>query len=484
LDNIKSKITKGFLWAGLGSFGGRGIQFASDVLLSKLLIPEDFGLMAIGLAVLNISEMLTETGFNSALIQKQGNIKKYLNTAWTMELIKSFFLFILIFLLADPISKFYDEKSVGDVIKGISLLFLLRGLRNVGIIYFRKNLQIHKQVALDIFPSIIQLIVVIPTAQYLQNVWAIIFSVAARRTSELILSFIMHHYRPRFEFKLLLFKELFQFGKWIFSLSIISAIRKNFVPLFIGKYFGVVILGYFNRAELLSILFFSVLNEVTWKVGYPTMSHLQSNKNKLKKFYLDLFFIIIYLAIPISGSIYLFNQELVTIIFSHKWLPSASMLKLLIFAGLISFSGTLSSMLMQSIGKPKVATKISFNSIMILLATIFPLSYFMGIRGLIFSLIITNSYSMLHSLFFVMKVMEIKIVKIFYPILFSVINAIFFFLPILFLKLYLFSSHNMITLCFFTAFGIVLFIFLAIIWKKIFTFNIIDIIIPHLFKKK
>ena len=105
---------------------------------------------------------------------------------------KSALLFIFIFLLADPISKFYNIQSVSEVIKGISILFLLRGLRNVGIIYFRKNLQIHKQVALDIFPSIVQLIVVIPTAHYLHNVWAIIFSVAARRTSELILSFIMH----------------------------------------------------------------------------------------------------------------------------------------------------------------------------------------------------------------------------------------------------------------------------------------------------
>ena len=466
MDNIKSKIKKGFFWAGLGSVGGRGIQFASDVILSKLLIPEDFGLMAIGLAVLNISEMLTETGFNSALIQKKGDIKKYLNTAWTMEFMKSALLFIFIFLLADPISKFYNIQSVSEVIKGISILFLLRGLRNVGIIYFRKNLQIHKQVALDIFPSIVQLIVVIPTAHYLQNVWAIIFSVAARRTSELILSFIMHHHRPRFEFNYLLFKELFQFGKWIFSVSIISAIRKNFVPLFVGKYFGVAILGYFNRAELLSILLFSVLNEVIWKVGYPTMSHFQSEKDKLKKFYLDLFFIIIYLAIPISGSIYLFNQELVTVIFSEQWLQSASILKTLIFAGLISFSGTLSSMLMQSIGKPKVATKISFNSIMILLITIFPLSYFMGISGLVFCLIITNSYSMLHSLTFVMKVMQIHISKVIYPILLSTINAVAFLLPITFVKLYLFSFYNITTLCFFIVFGIILFISLAIFGKK------------------
>ena len=89
MNNIRVKIKKGFLWAGFGAFAGRGLQFISDIILSRLLFPEDFGLMAIGLSVLNISEMLTETGFSSALIQKQGDIKKYLNTTWTMEVIKS-----------------------------------------------------------------------------------------------------------------------------------------------------------------------------------------------------------------------------------------------------------------------------------------------------------------------------------------------------------------------------------------------------------
>ena len=120
------------------------------------------------------------------------------------------------------------------------------------------------------------------------------------------------------------------------------------------------------------------------------------------------------------------------------------------------FSGTLSSMLMQSIGKPKSQQK-SHLIQLILLITIFPLSYFMGISGLVFCLIITNSYSMLHSLTFVMKVMQIHISKVIY-ILLSTINAVAFLLPITFVKLYLFSFYNITTLCFFIVFGIILFI--------------------------
>ena len=214
------------MWAAFGAFAGRGVQFISDIILSRLLFPEDFGLMAIGLAVLNISEMLTETGFSSALIQKQGGIKKYLNTAWTMEVLKSTLLFAIVFILSKPIANFYGNLDLINILRAISILFLLRGFRNIGIVFFRKNLDIHKQVIIDVVPSIIQLMIVIPFAIYIKNVWVIVIGVFGRRIAELLLSFLMHTHRPVFEFHKNYFKELFHFGKWIFSISIIGAIGK------------------------------------------------------------------------------------------------------------------------------------------------------------------------------------------------------------------------------------------------------------------
>ena len=238
MTSFRLKVRNGFLWAALGAFAGRGLQFVTEIILSRILFPEDFGLMAVGLAVLNISEMLTETGFSSALIQKQGDIKRYLNTAWTMEVIKSILLFLKVFIMSKPIAAFYDNLSAINILQAISILFLLRGFRNVGIVFFRKNLEIHKQVILDTIPFIIQLSFVVILASFIQNVWLIVYGIYSRRLAELGLSYLMHRHRPKFEFNQNSFKELFHFGKWIFSISIIGAIGKNFVPLFIGKYFG------------------------------------------------------------------------------------------------------------------------------------------------------------------------------------------------------------------------------------------------------
>lgn len=484
MKNLSSKIKKGFLWAGFGAFSGRGLQFVSDIILTRLLFPEDFGLMAIGLAVLNISEMLTETGFNSALIQKQGDVDRYLNTAWTMEVVKSLFLFIIVFILAKPISIFYDNTSILSILRGISFLFLLRGFRNIGIIYFRKNLEIHKQVVLDIVPSLFQLLLVIPLAFYLQNVWAIILSVFGRRLAGLVLSYRMHQHRPKLEFQSDSFRELFHFGKWIFGLSIIGAVRKNFVPLFIGKYFDMGTLGYFNRAELLSVLLFSVISEVIWKVGYPVMSQLQTDYKRLKKFHLDLLSIILYLGIPISMCLILFSEELVQNIFSEKWLSSVPMLNILVFAGLISFASAPSAMMLQAIGKPKLGAKISLNSILILLVTIFPLSSYAGMAGLIISMIVSRAYSLFHTNFIVLKFLGIKKIDILRPLKHSTLNSIVFIIPIVIIKIYYINSMNVLVLFIFFVIGTIVFILLAILWSKIFTYNIINTIFPLINKKR
>ncbi len=400
MNNFSSKVKKGFLWAAFGAFAGRGVQFISDIILSRLLFPEDFGLIAIGLAVLNISEMLTETGFSSALIQKQGEIKRYLNTAWTMEVLKSTSLFVLVFILSKPIASFYGNLNVINILRAISILFLLRGFRNVGIVFFRKNLEIHKQVLLDVVPSIIQLMIIIPFAYYIKNVWVIVIGVFGRRLTELVLSFLMHSHRPAFEFHNNSFKELFHFGKWIFSISIIGAIGKNFIPLFIGKFFDVEMLGFFNRAELFSILLFAVLIQIIWQVGYPVMSQLQNDLIKLKFLYLVLFYLIFLFGLPLTLFIFIFSKEIILIILSEKWFYSSIILQFLIFAGFLSLLGTLPPMLMQAINRPRISAKITFYSVLIITVFTYPMSISFGMYGLLLSLLFSKLFFIVYGLYY------------------------------------------------------------------------------------
>jgi len=155
---------------------------------------------------------------------------------------------------------------------------------------------------------------------------------------------------------------------------------------------------------------------------------------------------------------------------------------MLLFAGFISFVGTISSIVIQSIGKPKISAKISLYSTFLLLITIIPLSNYWGMIGLIISLIIARTYSALHSSLFIIKYLDIKKNDLLSPMIFSLLNSIFFIVPIIIIKIYLFNNINLLSLIFFIVFGIVNLILLAFFWNKFFTFNIINTLSPFFIK--
>jgi len=464
--SLASKVVIGFKWSAFGVFSGRGLQFIGDIILSRILVPEDFGLMAIALAVLAFSEMLTETGFSSALIQKQKNVNSLLNTAWTMEVIKGLCLCALLLLLAKPISGFYNDERLYSLLNTIAILFLFRGCRNVGVIYFRKKLEIHKQVLLDIIPFILQLIFIIPAAFYLHNVWAIVIGIYMRRISELFLSYIMHPYRPSFKINKLALNELFNFGKWIFGISILGAIRKNYTPLFIGKTFDMDTLGYFNRAELFSTLLFTVLVQIIWQVGYPAFSIIQKDITKIKNVYINAIYFISYFGLAIMAVLYVLSEDLIRLFLSEVWLESTGMMKMLLPVGVMSLIGSISPIILQSCGMPHLSTRNSFFSLIILLVLMTLLTYYFGLTGLLTSMIIASSFSLIYGFMLVNRIIDFQLAKVIPLFVYSLINASFIFLSILLTKNILFHKVGFMELVSLLFIGLITFVVLMIVWDK------------------
>ena len=474
--SLNLKVRSGLIWSLAGVFSGRFLQFIGDIILSRILAPEDFGLIAIALAVLAISEMLTETGFNSALIQKQEDISNHLNTAWSMEILKSLCLFILLILFAQPLSKFYNEARAYNLFLAISLLFILRGFRNVGIVYFRKNIEMHKQMLIDIIPFIFQLIFIIPSAIYFQNVWAIMIGIYIRRIVELALSYILHPYRPKFIIEKDALSELFNFGKWIFFISIIGAVRKNFTPLFIGRVFDMDILGYFNRAELFSTLLFTILVQIVWQVGYPAISIIHSDKLKLKKIYIDCIFVICYFSFSLLSILFLLSEEIIIFFLTEKWLNSVFMMKMLLPVGALSLVSCMNAIIFQSIGKPFISTKTSFYSLIILILCTIVCAYYLGIYGVISSIIIASLFNFLYGCTHIKSLLNLNFRKLIFIILYSLINAILFYISLKYVKIFLFYTIGLVELISLSIIGLIIFIILMLLGHKVTNFSIYKLI--------
>jgi lipopolysaccharide exporter len=475
-EKLSSKVIKGSFWVLSGSILGRGIDFGFQIALSRLLMPEEFGLMAIGLSFVAIIETLTETGFGSAIIQKQGDVKKYLNTAWTLEISKSILLLLVVYLCANSIAVFYNDIRIGPLLKVLSTIFILRGFRNIGIIFFRKDFLLKKLFFFELIPTIIQIIIVVPIAIFFRNYWVLVAGVLVKRVSEFFLSYILHSYRPKVNFNIDNVKTLVRFGKWIFFIGLISGLRKNGISLFIGKYFGLDILGFFNRAELFSTLLFVLLGEIVWKVGYPAFSILQRNKEKMWYEYNNLVQAIAFFCFPIMGIIFVFSSDIVNLLLSAKWSDSGPIASLLGMVGILGLINAPALIIFQSIGKPSKATILTLISFTILVIIIIPFSILFNITGLIISLIISGVVVNLISWFMIYKLFNNPFGELLKSIFLSLLNTIISSIFIYILIITYFPYLNILKLFMLVIIYAIVYLFIALIFELFFNYGFIKIL--------
>jgi len=436
--DLSQKVTKGTLWVTVSAICSRGLGLISSIILARLLLPSDFGLLAIATAIVSMMQGLTTTGFGSALIQKQEKSEDFLNTAWTFELAKYFILFLILFFLAPLFALFFKEPAAIAVLRVISFSLIFQGLRNIGIIYFRKKLDFKKQFIFSIVPQIIYIIVVIPLAFILRNVWALVWANVVRGLVVCVISYIMHPYRPHLDFNINKAKELFNFGKWILGSSIILIIRTQGITMFVGKFLGIPILGFYNRAGAFSTTLFQQLTQIIWQVGYPAYSQLQKVTVRLKRAYLLTLKLLTFSGLPMAGGLLILSWDFTHLFLTDKWIAIVPIIQVLCLSAMIGFITTPAGIMFQAVGKPSIGTKIEAAGVMILAITIYPLSLKWGITGTALSFLLSTLIILPVHCYMAIKILKCTVAEFIRPILLAMINTGIMMIVVFIVKDYIF----------------------------------------------
>ena len=389
-DSLRTKVKKGVVWTGAISLWTRLLGFVSAAIITRILSPDDFGLLAISMSVIAIAASLTSTGFSSAIIQKQNDSEKLLNTAWTMELVRGLILFSLLFFFAPLISSFYEDERLLLILRVLSISFLFTSFQNIGVVLFRKNLDIRKEFLFGAVPDFLYLISIIVLTFWLRNVWALVIATVLVSFYRTIMSFIIHPHKPKIDFNFQNIIELFSFGKWILFEGIIAVSRNQGISLFVGKVFNISNLGNYNRAETFSQTIFFELSQTLWKVGYPTYSKLSNDKVKFKKFFLLGLKTITLIGFPMAFGLFFVSPMLVTNILTEKWAAIIPLMQLFSINAILGFIQTPIGISFQALGKPSIGSKLSMWNFIIFILLLYPIILNMDLSGVIIASIIAN----------------------------------------------------------------------------------------------
>jgi len=407
-EPLSKKVVRGGLWVFALRIIKKSIGLIKIIILARLLTPHDFGLLGIAMLAIYTLDTFSQTGFGHALIQKREEVESFLDTAWTVSVIRGLVLFILLFLSAPLIADFFDSPQGTLVIRVLALSTLLSGTKNIGILFFQKEMEFNKQFFYELSVTFVDISVAITLAIILRNVWALVWATLAASFTSFFLSYVFHPYRPRFKLQKDKFHKLFGYGKWVLGSSIVIFFAAQGDDAFLAKVLGVTALGIYQMAFTIGNYPASEITGVVSKVMFPTYAKLQTFPQKLGDTYLRTITFVTLLSIPLTGGIITLGPKFTKIFLGEKWLPIITPLQILALSGMFrSIAGT-GGVMFHAIGKPKLDFRMNLTRLIVIVITIYPLTITYGISGTSLSVLFGIMAACFSWLYFSVKETNVK----------------------------------------------------------------------------
>ena len=378
---LSQRVIKGGFWVFFLRMINQGFNLLRLIILARILSPNDFGLMGIALLTMSILETFSETGFQQALIQKKEDIKSYLNSAWTFLILRGFALFVILYFIAPYAAVFFNTPEAKPIIIVIGFSILFQAFTNIGITYFKKELEFNKEFIYQLAGTLADFIVAISAVLVLRNVWALVLGLLAGNITRCFVSYLIHPYRPRLHFVLERVKELFGFGKWVLGSSILIFIGSQIDDISVGRLLGSAALGFYQMAYNISNMPATQITYVIGSIAFPAYSKVQDCQVRLKQVYFRIMKLTIAISIPIAVGIFLLAPEFTKIFLSGKWMPMILPMQLLAVAGLIKSVISTGSPLFTGSGHPNFEFYMQLIRGLIIIIAIYPLTIYMGTSG-------------------------------------------------------------------------------------------------------
>lgn len=379
-ESLSRRVIRGGFWVFALRLTSRLLSLASTMVLARILAPADFGLFGIALMAMAALDTFSQTGIWTALIQKKDSTG-YLDTAWTIGVMRGGLIALILFISAPYVAAFFDTPAATPILQVIGLATLMQGFTNIGVIYFHKDLEFHKQYVYQLSGTIAHVGVAIAAVLLLKNVWALVFGHLAGNLVQVVVSYIIHPYRPRPRFNLEQFQELFTFGKWVLGSSILIYLITQGDNIFVGKLLGVTALGFYQMAYNISNLPATEVTHVISQVTFPAYAKLQADIPKLKEAYFKVLQLTAFLSFPVAGLIFVLAADFTRIFLGEKWLPMVPAMQVLVFAGLLRSIAATAGPVFIATGRPRLDTLGQCLRLFTIAILIYPLTMVYGIIG-------------------------------------------------------------------------------------------------------
>lgn len=295
----------------------RALGLISTLILARLLTPDDFALIAIVTLSLYFFDVLSQSGSDPYIVQKQQVNNDDLNTSWTLDLLLKLSFFLLFILLASPIAAFFSQPQLVLGLQVASITLVINALRNPGIILFKRDLDYKYLFYLSLVQKIIGFIVVVYLAFTFKNYWAFIIADIVASLFFLVGSYVIHKFRPTLS--LLKVREQWRFSKWYLCKNVVGYLRSQVDTIIVAKFFSTTQLGNYHMARDIAML-------PAYNLLGPAIEPLLANFKDYKRDPANLgirltavLCIVTFIATPIACFVALYPKLIIGVLLGEQW---------------------------------------------------------------------------------------------------------------------------------------------------------------------
>ena len=331
---MKMNAISGVIWRFSERVSAQLVSFIVSIVLARLLLPKDYGVVAIVMIFTNIADVFANCGFATALIQKKDADKKDFSTVFYFSIVISLLLYFILFVSASFIADYYNEPLLSPIIRVMSLRIPIASLNSVQQAYVSRKLMFKKFFFSTLGGTLSSAVVGITFALLGFGAWALVAQYLTNSIIDSVVLWFTAKWRPTIEFSLKRLKILFSFGWKMLVSELLNTGYQQFRGLVIGKVYTGEDLAYYNRGNQFPSLIVNNINTSISSVVFPVMSKVQDDKERLKNQVRQSIRISSYIMWPLMVGLAVMSDSVVTLLLSEKWLPCSIFLKIscIIFA--------------------------------------------------------------------------------------------------------------------------------------------------------
>lgn len=408
-SSLRGQIARGAGWMVLSRAVDRSMGLISTLVLARLLIPGDFGIVAMSMSVVALIELLSAFNLSLALIQRHEPPRELFDTAWTLNLLLAVGCALLMCALAYPAALFFREPRLALVILALAGTWAIEGAQNIGVVHFRREMNFAREFNFMALRRVVGFLVTLALAFWWRNYWALVGGILAKRLTGLILSFTMHPFRPRWSLNG--YGELFSYSSWLLLNNFLHFLYQRLGHLIIGRALGSGPLGIYTIASDLSNFVTRDFIAPVNRAVFPGLSRMAQQAAEMKSGFLDVVGIIAVLVFPAAVGMASVAEPLVLVALGERWLDAVPIVAILAMAGILNGLTSHNYSAYLALGQTGRTTLATGAGVVFLVPMLLLLATTHGLAGVAYAVLAAVGVELLASCLLLLRSLRISVLE-------------------------------------------------------------------------